>query len=202
MCLFPFYFIIDAILCDEFFKFQDQITRQSLKPKCKLLMQIKHLKNELKVSDFKILPITRPKVKAMCTHCLAKYKGAHLYLRRQCVHVAFVFSLVNLIQITDHITIAFIISNYCQTIKDLKKKEAAGLRNTRKRNLNVRPLWFTQHSNFNKKEAQLKNSQDYIEELEKETPKDDKNNIFLNSTPAAKDQKSLSIWWKLFCLYL
>ncbi|KNZ53496.1 hypothetical protein VP01_3223g2 [Puccinia sorghi] len=36
---------------------------------------------------------TRPTVKAMRTHCLARYKGAPLYLTRQCVLVAFVFGL-------------------------------------------------------------------------------------------------------------
>ncbi|KNZ43644.1 hypothetical protein VP01_9g2 [Puccinia sorghi] len=38
-----------------------------------------------------VAPVTRPKVKAMCTHCLARFKGAPLYLKRQFVHVAFVF---------------------------------------------------------------------------------------------------------------
>ncbi|KNZ47867.1 hypothetical protein VP01_6083g1 [Puccinia sorghi] len=31
---------------------------------------------------------------AMCTHCLSRYKGAPLYLTRQCLHVAFVLGLV------------------------------------------------------------------------------------------------------------
>ncbi|KNZ53787.1 hypothetical protein VP01_3135g5 [Puccinia sorghi] len=73
--------------------------------------------------------------------------------------------------------------------------------------------------NFNKREAQLKKTQDDIEELEKDSPKVDNDNIFElfnappNSAeskelevyiknmdrlagPAAKDQKSLLIWWK------
>ncbi|KNZ49133.1 hypothetical protein VP01_5196g1 [Puccinia sorghi] len=37
---------------------------------------------------------TRPKVKAMSTHCLSRYKGEPLYLTRQCAHVAFAFGLV------------------------------------------------------------------------------------------------------------
>ncbi|KNZ58392.1 putative signal peptide protein [Puccinia sorghi] len=39
--------------------------------------------------------ITRPKVKAMCKNCLARYKGAPLCLMRQCAYVAFVFGLVH-----------------------------------------------------------------------------------------------------------
>ncbi|KNZ59689.1 putative signal peptide protein [Puccinia sorghi] len=38
--------------------------------------------------------VTRPKVKAMRRHCLARYKGTPLYLTRQCVHVAFLFGLL------------------------------------------------------------------------------------------------------------
>ncbi|KNZ51860.1 hypothetical protein VP01_3781g2 [Puccinia sorghi] len=38
--------------------------------------------------------LTRPKLKAMYTHCLARYKGAPLYPTWLCVHVAFVFGLV------------------------------------------------------------------------------------------------------------
>ena len=34
---------------------------------------------------------TRPKTEAMCTHCLGGYKGAPLYLKRQCGLIAFVF---------------------------------------------------------------------------------------------------------------
>ena len=62
--------VIDAMLRDEFLKFQDQIARQSHKQKRKKLgyfkeiqftqadwMQIKHLNDELKVSDNKTLPI-------------------------------------------------------------------------------------------------------------------------------------------------
>ena len=62
--------VIDAMLRDELLKFQDQIARQSRKQKRKMLgyfkeiqftqadwMQIKHLNDELKVSDNKTLPI-------------------------------------------------------------------------------------------------------------------------------------------------
>ena len=62
--------VIDAMLRDELLKFQDQIARQSRKQKRKKLgyfkeiqftqadwMQIKHLNDELKVSDNKTLPI-------------------------------------------------------------------------------------------------------------------------------------------------
>ncbi|KNZ49379.1 hypothetical protein VP01_5056g1 [Puccinia sorghi] len=47
----------------------------------------------MKYSHSIFFSFTRPKVKAMRTHCLAWYKGAPLYLTRQCVHVAFVFGL-------------------------------------------------------------------------------------------------------------
>jgi len=77
---------------------------------------------------------------------------------------------------------------------------------------------------FNKREAQLQKSQDDIQELEKDTPKVNNDNIFemfntpLDSAeskelevyvknmdriagPAAKDQKSLLIWWKVYRSY-
>ena len=38
--------------------------------------------------------VTRPKTEVMCTHCLGGYKGAPLYLTRQCGLIAFVFSPV------------------------------------------------------------------------------------------------------------
>lgn len=161
---------------------------------------------------------------------------------------------------------AFVLANYYQAIKDLKKKEAASSRENafhpmyhkmitkleeyQEEALECEPLVmatllhpafrlrFFAHcwpkrepsarslleKNFNKREAQLKKTQDDIEELEKDSPKVDNDNIFElfnappNSAeskelevyiknmdrlagPAAKDQKSLLIWWKVCCLY-
>ncbi|KNZ63628.1 hypothetical protein VP01_111g15 [Puccinia sorghi] len=47
--------------------------------------------------------ITRPKVKAMLENCLARQKGASLYLKRQFVHIGFVFGLLALDCDTMHI---------------------------------------------------------------------------------------------------
>ncbi|KNZ47287.1 hypothetical protein VP01_6542g1, partial [Puccinia sorghi] len=92
--------IINAILCDEFFKFQDQITRQSGKNNCKLLghfkeiqftqanwIQIKHLNDEFKPFNF----LTK------------EMEG-------------------------DGPTGAFFLDNYYETIKDLKKKNGTGIK--------------------------------------------------------------------------
>jgi len=161
---------------------------------------------------------------------------------------------------------AFVLANYYQTIKDLKKKEAAGSRENafhpmyhkmitkleeyQQEALDCEALvmatllhpafrlrffahcWPEQEprarslleKHFNKREAQLQKSQDDIQELEKDTPKVDNDNIFemfnapLDSAeskelevyvknmdriagPAAKDQKSLLIWWKVYRSY-
>ena len=168
---------------------------------------------------------------------------------------------------SDGPTGAFVLANYYQTIKDLKKKEAAGSREN-----SLHPMYhkmimkleeyqdealgcetlvmatllhpafrlrFFAHcwpekeqqarslleKHFNKREARLKKNQDDIEELEKDTPKVDNDNIFelFNApptsaeskelevyiknmdrlpAPAAKDQSSLLIWWKVCCLHL
>ncbi|KNZ56367.1 hypothetical protein VP01_241g5 [Puccinia sorghi] len=75
--------IINAILCDEFVKFQDQITRQSHQQNSNW-KQIKQFNNELKPFNFLIKEL----------------EG-------------------------DGPTGAFVLANYYQTIKDLKKKEAS-----------------------------------------------------------------------------
>ena len=162
---------------------------------------------------------------------------------------------------------AFVLANYYQTIKDLKKKEAAGaqenalhpmyhkvimkLEEYQEEALGCKTLVmatflhpafqlrFFAHcwpekeqearllleKHFSKREANLKKNQDDIEELEKDTPKVDNDNIFelFNApptsaeskelevyiknmdrlpAPAAKDQSSLLIWWKVCCLHL
>ena len=161
---------------------------------------------------------------------------------------------------------ALVLANYFQTIKDLKKKEAAGARENafhpmyhkmitkleeyQEEALQCETLVmatllhpafrlrFIAHcwpqkekeaqslleKHFNKREALLKKSQDDIEELEKDTPKVDNDNIFelfnappdsaeskeleayiknmdRSTGPAAKDLKSVLIWWKVCHLY-
>ena len=78
--------------------------------------------------------------------------------------------------------------------------------------------------NFTKQEALLKKNKDDIQELEKDAPKVDNNNIFdlfnappnyagsseleayvknmdRSAGPASKDLKSVLIWWKVCSLY-
>ena len=161
---------------------------------------------------------------------------------------------------------ALVLANYFQTIKDLKKQEAAGARENA-----FHPMYhkmitkleeyqgealgcealvmatllhpafrlrFIAHcwpekekearslleKNFTKREALLKKNKDDIEELEKDAPKVDNDNIFdlfnappnsagsseleayvknmdRSAGPAAKDLKSVLIWWKVCSLY-
>ncbi|KNZ52504.1 hypothetical protein VP01_3550g1 [Puccinia sorghi] len=88
---------------------------------------------------------------------------------------------------------AFFLANYYQKIKDLKNKEIAealeceALKDKRILNYFWRRISTSKRHN-------LRKARRIFKELEKETPKIDNDNIY--SKPAAKDQKSLLIWWK------
>ncbi|KNZ44088.1 hypothetical protein VP01_951g8 [Puccinia sorghi] len=151
--------ILNSMLCEEFVKLQDQITRQSHKQYSNW-MQIKHLRIDLK--KWRMMDIG-----------------------------------------------AFVLANHYQTIKDLKKKEETGSREdsfhlmyhkmtTQLEEYQEEALECEALKNLNKQEAQIKKSQDDIEESEKNQRVKclcQKNDCL--AKPAAKDQKSLLIWWKV-----
>ncbi|KNZ63214.1 hypothetical protein VP01_11727g1, partial [Puccinia sorghi] len=167
--------VINAMLHDEFVKFQEQISRQIHKQNCQLLghfkeiqftqadwMQIKDLNDELKPFNF----LTK------------EMEG-------------------------DEPTNAFVLANYYQTIKDLKNKEADGSQEN-----SFHPMYHKMitkleeyqeevleyfllisgqkennlHGHFWRRistsERHKKRRPDNIEELEKDSPKVDNNNIF------------------------
>ncbi|KNZ45634.1 hypothetical protein VP01_795g1 [Puccinia sorghi] len=72
--------------------------------------QIPILVNPLFNPFFKHKRYTRPKLKAKFTHCLTRYKGAPLYLARQCVHIAFTLGLV-ILQCPSLITLPPLVKN-------------------------------------------------------------------------------------------